>query len=95
MVGVNDFVEEGSSDIDLLRITHETEQEQVKRLKELKAKRDAARHQAGLDRLCEDARSGVNLMPALIVAAEADATVGEMMGTMKSVFGAYDGGPEW
>jgi methylmalonyl-CoA mutase N-terminal domain/subunit len=34
-------------------------------------------------------------MPALVEAAEADATVGEMMDTMKSVFGAYDGGPEW
>ena len=30
-----------------------------------------------------------------IDAAEADATVGEMMETMKAVFGAYDGGPEW
>jgi len=34
-------------------------------------------------------------MPALIEAAKADATVGEMMDTMKAVFGSYDGGPEW
>ena len=36
-----------------------------------------------------------NMMPSLIEAAKANATVGEMMVTMKSVFGAYDGGPEW
>ena len=35
-----------------------------------------------------------NVMPALIEAAEADATVGEMMTTLKDVYGPYDGGPE-
>ena len=34
-------------------------------------------------------------MPALIDAAEADATVGEIMNVMAEVFGRYDGGPEW
>ena len=65
------------------------------RLRELKAKRDKDRHAAALRRLKEDASSGVNLMPALVEAAQADATLGEMMDTMKSVFGAYGGGPEW
>ena len=35
------------------------------------------------------------MMPTLIDAAKADATVGEMMAAMKTVFGSYDGGPEW
>jgi methylmalonyl-CoA mutase N-terminal domain/subunit len=35
------------------------------------------------------------MMPHLIAAAQADATVGEMMATMADVFGRYDGGPEW
>jgi methylmalonyl-CoA mutase N-terminal domain/subunit len=48
-----------------------------------------------LERLREDTKANVNLMPALIDAAKADATVGEMMATMKTVFGSYDGGPEW
>jgi methylmalonyl-CoA mutase N-terminal domain/subunit len=95
IVGVTDFLEEGSHGVDILQITQETEDEQVARLKELKASRDEARHAAALERLRDDARNNVNLMPALIDAAEADATVGEMMNTMKSVFGAYDGGPEW
>ena len=95
VVGVTDFIEDGPPGIDTLQITHETEAAQVKRLKELKASRDKTRHAEALARLREDAKADANLMPALIDAAEADATVGEMMSTMKSVFGAYDGGPEW
>jgi len=43
----------------------------------------------------DDAKSGANVMPALIDAAKADATVGEMVECMKTVFGRYSGGPEW
>jgi len=95
VVGVTDFLEGGPPGIDILQIPQETEDAQVTRLKQLKASRDRDRHAAALARLRADAQEGVNLMPALIDAAEADATVGEMMDTMKSVFGAYDGGPEW
>ncbi len=95
IVGVTDFVEEGAPDIDILRISQDTEDEQVAGLKALKAARDQARHTAALDKLGETAKNGENVMPALIAAAKADATVGEMMETMKAVFGAYDGGPEW
>ena len=95
IVGVNDFVEKGTPDIPVLQITQETEDAQVKRLKKLKATRDKPKHAAALERITTDARADANMMPALIEAAKADATVGEMMDTMKSVFGAYDGGPEW
>jgi methylmalonyl-CoA mutase N-terminal domain/subunit len=61
----------------------------------LKKSRDRRRHAAALERLRNEARAGDNVMPALIEAAKADATVGEMMDTMKTVFGSYDGGPEW
>lgn len=95
IVGVTDFVDEGSHGVDILKIGQETEDAEVARLKTLKRTRDAARHKAALQRLRDDAKADRNLMPALIDAAEANATVGEMMETMKSVFGAYDGGPEW
>ncbi len=95
VVGVTDFAEDGPPGVDLLQITQDTEDAQVARLKELKAQRDQGKHAAALERLRKDAADGVNVMPALIEAAKADATVGEMMETMKSVFGAYDGGPEW
>jgi len=95
IVGVTDFVEDGPPNIDILQISREVEQTQVAKLKKLKASRDAGKHRAALDRLRTDARRNENLMPALIDAAAADATVGEMIDTMKEVFGAYDGGPEW
>ncbi len=95
VVGVTDFTENGPPGIPVLQITQETENVQVARLKALKASRDAKQHRNAVERLRRDARGGVNLMPALIDAAKADATVGEMMDTMKTVFGAYDGGPEW
>ena len=95
VVGVTDFVEEGLPGIDILQISQETEDTQVDRLKKLKASRHQNRHAAALARLRQDAKAGANLMPALIEAAKADATVGEMMATMKTVFGSYTGGPEW
>ncbi len=95
IVGVTDFVEDGPPGVDILQISQETEDAQIKRLTALKKSRDAARNQASLERLGGDAQQGKNVMPALVDAAKADATVGEMMTTMKRVFGSYDGGPEW
>jgi len=95
IVGVTDFVDENAPTVDILKIEQHTEDQQVARLKKLKANRNAAKHKAALERIREDATADANMMPALIAAAKADATVGEMMETMKGVFGAYDGGPEW
>ncbi len=95
IVGVTDFVDEGPPGIPILQISHETEEVQVTRLKSLKATRAARKHAAALEQLRGAARKSENVMPALIDAAKADATVGEMMVTMRSVFGGYDGGPEW
>jgi len=67
----------------------------VARVKALRAGRDAARHADALRRLEADATDGANVMPALIEASKADATVGEMMKTLQRVYGTYDGGPEW
>jgi len=77
-----------------LRIDEQVEREQVARLRDLRARRDAARHAAALRSLRDTAASGANVMPALIDAAEADATVGEMMDALKEVYGVNDGGPE-
>lgn len=95
IVGVTDFTDDDPHGVDILTITQATEDMQVARLKELKRTRDQGKHKASLDRLRKDALDNRNVMPALIAAAKADATVGEMMETMKSAFGSYDGGPEW
>ena len=70
------------------------EREQVARVKELKQRRNRKRHQETLGNLRQAALNDENVMPHLIKAAEALATVGEMMDTLKGVYGQYDGGPE-
>ena len=93
-VGVNKFVDDDHPPIDTLVIDQKVEDEQVARLKALRANRDKDRHAAALKKLRELAAADQNVMPALVEAAEAHATVGEMMNTLKDVYGPYDGGPE-
>jgi methylmalonyl-CoA mutase N-terminal domain/subunit len=90
-VGVNGFTEgNDESQIDLLKITNEDESRQRKRLDEVRATRSQAAVDAALARLAADARDPeVNLMPALIEAANAYATLGEMMATMEAEFGRH------
>ncbi len=94
MVGVNKYQEHDFERIPILKIDEHVEREQVSRLKDMKQRRDRQRHAAALERLRQSAAAGENVMPALIDAAEALATVGEMMETLKGVYGQYDGGPE-
>ncbi len=94
MIGVNKHHESDYERIPTLKIDETVEREQVARVRDLKARRDAARHQQALEQLRQRALDNANVMPALIDAAEAHATVGEMMDTLKSVYGQYDGGPE-
>ncbi|MEK6677646.1 MAG: methylmalonyl-CoA mutase family protein [Planctomycetota bacterium] len=95
IVGVTDFTEEGPHGVNLLQIGQDTEDLQVNRLRKLKTTRDVVKHATALSRLRDDAEANRNVMPALIDASKADATVGEMMQTLRTVFGGYDGGPEW
>jgi methylmalonyl-CoA mutase N-terminal domain/subunit len=91
MVGVNAFTE-GNADAqpDLLQITAEQEQLQIKRLGAIKADRDGAAVGAALAKLkSEAADPEVNLMPSLIEAVQTYATEGEIMDTMAEVFGRY------
>ena len=95
VVGVNKYIEDDYERIPVLAIDESVQREQVARLDELHRRRDAQQHRAALQRLERDTRDGANLMPALIEASEALATVGEMMDTMKKVYGGFDGSPEW
>ena len=91
VVGVNDFLE-GNDEEDLatLRITHEDERKQLTRLAAVRSRRDDTRVANSLARLSTEASDGsINLMPALIDAATAYATVGEMMSALTVVFGRH------
>jgi methylmalonyl-CoA mutase N-terminal domain/subunit len=94
MVGVNKYHEQDYERIPTLVIDEQVEKEQVARLKEMKRRRDKQRHKRALDKLRDAAAAGENVMPHLVDASEAQATVGEMMNTLKAVYGQYDGGPE-
>jgi methylmalonyl-CoA mutase N-terminal domain/subunit len=91
VVGVNRFLEgNDESNLEILRITNEDEAKQRQRLARVRAERNVQAVEQSLRRLeLEAADPEVNLMPALIEASTAYATVGEMMASMARVFGRH------
>jgi methylmalonyl-CoA mutase, N-terminal domain len=91
IVGVNTATEGSDEDqIELLKITNEDEQRQRKRLDTIRQERDSDAVAAALDRVRADAADPeVNLMPTLIDAVKAYATLGELMGAMETEFGRH------
>jgi len=90
VVGVNEFVtDEPELTIPLLKIGADAEQDQRARLAALRANRDAARCTAALGALRDGARTTANLVPLILDAARADATLYEIRAAMEDVFGAY------
>jgi methylmalonyl-CoA mutase len=89
IVGVNKYkIEEKPLD-DVREVTDSVRIEQVERLKELKAKRDAEAVQNALDHITRCAESDGNLLEASISAIRARATVGEISDAMEKVFGRF------
>lgn len=89
IVGVNKYQTEEDTDIDVLEVSSAVREEQVKRLKEIKAKRDAGEVRRTLEALTNCAASGGNLLEVCITAVRARATVGEISDAMEKVFGRY------
>ena len=89
VVGVNKFQAEEGNPIPILRIDPEIERQQVARLRALRARRDAAKAQAALAEVERRAHTSENLMPAILNAAEAYATVGEISDALRRAFGEY------
>jgi methylmalonyl-CoA mutase N-terminal domain/subunit len=72
------------------QIDPEVEARQVARLREVRARRDGARVEALLDRLAREARDpALNLMPVTIELVRARASIGEIVGRLRQVFGTY------
>ena len=89
VVGVNEFVSEEEAAVQLQRIDGALEQRQVERVKELRVRRDPGVHAAALKGVEDAARGGENLMPRIVAAVDAYATVGEIADTLRGVFGEY------
>jgi methylmalonyl-CoA mutase N-terminal domain/subunit len=75
--------------LQLLRIDPEIERNQVERLVKLRARRDASRVSTALRAVEDTARTNRNLMPAILDAVKAYATVGEISDALRRVFGEY------
>jgi methylmalonyl-CoA mutase N-terminal domain/subunit len=89
VVGVNRFELEEEKPIPIQRIDEALEAKQVERLRALRARRDVATWQAALRAIEDAARSGANVMPKILGAVEACATVGEISDSLRKVFGEY------
>ncbi len=91
IVGVNDFADQDEKiEIPLLLIPDEVEKQQVRNLKNLRSKRNNKLASEKLGQLKTTAASDENLMPILIECAKAYCTLGEMVDTLKEVFGEYE-----
>jgi methylmalonyl-CoA mutase N-terminal domain/subunit len=89
VVGVNRFTRENDPPIPTLQIDEALESRQVERVRALRARRDRQLCQQSLNRIRDHARTGANLMPAILEAVENYATVGEIASTLREVFGEY------
>ena len=89
VVGVNRFAVEHETPIPTQHIDEGLENQQIERLRALRARRDSGPWQASLQQVEDAARSGANLMPVVLAAVEAYATVGEISDTLRKVFGEY------
>jgi methylmalonyl-CoA mutase len=89
IVGVNKYQIEEDAEIDVLEISSEVREEQVARLKEIRASRDDAEVKRALEAITNCADQGGNLLEACIPAMRARATVGEVSDAIEKVFGRY------
>ncbi len=89
VVGVNRFQQDNDEPLKALRIDSAVERGQVERLRQVRASRDHGTVQSRLEALEESARGSDNLMPKIMAACEAFATVGEISDRLRKVFGEY------
>ena len=95
LVGVNryeDAPSEGESPekvMETLRIDPEIEERQIARVRDVRASRDASAWRAAMDAVTAAARGADNLVPPIVRAVEAHATVGEISDAMRAVFGEH------
>ena len=89
VVGVNKFEDESTPAADVFRIDPDTERVQVERVRAVRASRSEREWRAALDAVAAAARGTANLVPPIIAAVEARATLGEIADAMRGVFGEH------
>src|SRR3954471_15355709 len=89
IVGVNAHTGTVAKELEILRVSHEVEVVQRRELGDRRASRDSVRVKAALDRMVAVARTRENMIPAMLEAARAEATLGEICGALKGEWGIY------
>jgi len=93
VVGVNCHTGTVGLPVEILRVSHEVERDQVAELARRRAARDQAAVDAGLGAMLDAARSGANMIPPMLAAARAEATLGEICGALRQEWGSYAESP--
>lgn len=91
VVGVNVHHGSVTGDLEILRVSHEVEREQVRVLAARRTARDDAAVAAALDAMLGAARDGTNMIGPMLAAARAEATLGEICGALREEWGSYTG----
>ncbi len=89
VVGVNVHHGSVTGDLEILRVSHEVERDQVSQLADRKAARDDAKVTAALDAMLAAARDGSNMIAPMLDAVRAEATLGEICGVLRDEWGVY------
>ena len=89
VVGVNEFKTEEKTPIPILRVDPAVEKKQIERLNAIKRRRNHVKVRGVLDELRHAAEGEENLMPVILKAVKAYASLGEICGVLRDVFGEY------
>jgi methylmalonyl-CoA mutase N-terminal domain/subunit len=93
VVGVNRYPDTVGQPIEILRVSHEVERDQVAELARRRAERDGAAVDRALAGVVAAARSTGNMIPSILAAAQAEATLGEICGVLRDEWGIYSESP--
>jgi methylmalonyl-CoA mutase, N-terminal domain len=93
VVGVNCCLGSAGQPVEILRVSHEVEREQVAELARRRAGRDQSAVDAALAAMIAAADSGENMIPPMLLAARAEATLGEICGALRDRWGTYSETP--
>ncbi|MFE7502419.1 methylmalonyl-CoA mutase [Streptomyces albidoflavus] len=89
VVGVNAHTGSVTGDLEILRVSHEVEREQVRELGERRSRRDDAEVRARLAEMVAAARSGANMIAPMLDVVRAEGTLGEICDALREEWGVY------
>jgi methylmalonyl-CoA mutase N-terminal domain/subunit len=95
IVGVNTLTSNDDDELEILRISHEVEREQKRVLGERRAARDEAAVAAAIQRMLDAARTDENMVPPMLDAVRAEASLGEICDALRAEWGAYTEPPRF